>query len=95
MRTEEKLYTLRYKKDEKPHLSIRDSGLCLECEKENGNPQPCILICPAGVYTWEDKKIVVGYENCVECGACRIACPYDNINWEYPRFGRGIALRYA
>ncbi len=56
MRTEEKLYTLRYKKDEKPHLSIRDSGLCLECEKENGNPQPCILICPAGVYTWEDKK---------------------------------------
>ncbi len=95
MRLEEKLYTLRYKKDEESHLSINDVDKCIECEKENGNPMPCISICPANVYSWEDNKIVIGYENCVECGACRIACPYENIHWEYPKFGKGIALRYG
>ncbi|AAT43970.1 ferredoxin family protein [Picrophilus oshimae] len=95
MKTEEKLYTLRYKKDDLPHLSIKDENSCLECEKEYGTPQPCINVCPANVYTWIDKKIVVGYENCLECGACRVACPFNNIEWKYPRYGKGIALRYG
>lgn len=95
MRIEEKLYTLRYKKDDESHLKIIDSDKCLECEKENGDPQPCISICPANVYSWQNNKIVIGYENCVECGACRIACPYENILWKYPKYGKGIALRYG
>ncbi len=95
MRTEEKLYTLRYKKDDVSHLAIKDVNTCLECTAKYGEPQPCVSICPANVFTWENNRIVIGYENCVECGASRISCPYDNIDWKYPRFGKGIALRYA
>ncbi|QGA53110.1 4Fe-4S dicluster domain-containing protein [Sulfolobus sp. E5-1-F] len=95
MRVEEKLYTLRYKKDEQPHLAIIDPNKCLKCEEVNGVPQPCISVCPANVYSWINQRIVISYENCVECGACRIACPYSNISWKYPRYGLGIALRYG
>ncbi len=95
MRVEEKLYTLRYKRDEQPHLVIKEAQKCVECAMKNGVPQPCIAVCPANVYSWIDQKIVVSYENCVECGSCRIACPYDNISWKYPRYGLGIALRYG
>ncbi|MEM4768974.1 MAG: 4Fe-4S dicluster domain-containing protein, partial [Saccharolobus sp.] len=52
-------------------------------------------VCPANVYTWINQKIIISYENCVECGACRIACPFGNISWNYPRYGLGIALRYG
>ncbi|WP_338598307.1 ferredoxin family protein [Sulfolobus tengchongensis] len=95
MRIEEKLYTLRYKKDEQPHLAIIDPNKCLKCAEVNGVPQPCITVCPANVYSWINQKIIVSYENCVECGACRVACPYANIMWKYPRYGLGIALRYG
>ncbi|MEM0374213.1 MAG: 4Fe-4S dicluster domain-containing protein [Sulfolobaceae archaeon] len=95
MRLEEKLYTLRYKRDEEPHLIILDAEKCKRCYEKFGTPQPCIAVCPADVYSWINNKIIVAYENCVECGACRIACPYDNILWKYPRYGLGIALRYG
>ncbi|EZQ04921.1 MULTISPECIES: ferredoxin family protein [Acidianus] len=95
MKLEEKLYTLRYKRDENPHLQIKDREKCLDCTIKNGEPQPCILVCPANVYSWIDKRIVISYENCVECGACKIACPYENILWNFPRYGLGIALRYG
>ncbi|EQB72078.1 MAG: 4Fe-4S dicluster domain-containing protein [Candidatus Thermoplasmatota archaeon] len=95
MTTEEKLYTLRYKKDDESHLAIADANKCLECTAKYGEPQPCVSICPANVFSWQNNKIIVSYENCVECGASRISCPYDNIIWKYPRFGKGIALRYG
>lgn len=34
-------------------------------------------------------------ERCVECGACRIVCPYGNIDWHYPRGGFGIVYRFG
>ncbi|ARM74691.1 ferredoxin family protein [Acidianus manzaensis] len=95
MKIEEKLYTLRYKRDEIPHLEIKDQMTCKKCEETYGTPQPCISVCPANVYSWINGKIVVSYENCVECGACKIACPFNNIIWKYPRYGLGIALRYG
>ena len=95
MRVEEKLYTLRYKRDEEPHLRIRDQAQCVKCEQEYGTPQPCISVCPANVYTWDGHKLVLSYENCVECGACRIACPFHSIAWSYPRYGLGMSLRYG
>ncbi|AAY79733.1 ferredoxin family protein [Sulfolobus acidocaldarius] len=96
MRIEERLYTLRYKRDEKPHLSIIEPNKCQKCAEINGVPEPCIVVCPANVYSWVDNnRIVVSYENCVECGACRIACPFDNISWKYPRYGLGVAFRYG
>ncbi|QKR00803.1 4Fe-4S ferredoxin [Metallosphaera tengchongensis] len=95
MRVEEKLYTLRYKRDERPHLSVKDNATCQKCKEVNGEPQPCILVCPANVYTWDGRRLVLSYENCVECGACRIACPYQNIVWSFPRYGLGMSLRYG
>jgi ferredoxin like protein len=93
---EEKLYLAKYKLDERPHLVIYDQSICLKCEHINGTPQPCMILCPADVYKWEDgKRNVVSYDNCVECGACRIICPYANIEWKYPRWGRGLSLRYG
>ncbi|AWR98066.1 4Fe-4S ferredoxin [Acidianus sulfidivorans JP7] len=95
MKIEEKLYTLRYKRDEVPHLQIKDQNTCKKCEEIYGTPQPCISVCPANVYSWISDKIIISYENCVECGACKIACPFNNIIWKYPRYGLGIALRYG
>lgn len=93
---EEKLYLAKYRLDERPHLVIFDQAVCKKCEEINGSPQPCMILCPANVYKWEDdKKNIVSYDNCVECGACRIICPYTNIEWKYPRWGRGLSLRYG
>ncbi|BDC18276.1 4Fe-4S dicluster domain-containing protein [Acidianus sp. HS-5] len=93
MRIEEKLYTLRYKRDEQPHLLIKDQDACRECNEKYGSP--CVGVCPANVYSFINGKLVVSYENCVECGACKIVCPFNNIIWKYPRYGLGIALRYG
>ena len=47
------------------------------------------------VTKWEtdDHKISVSYEKCVECGACRIGCPYFNIEWRYPKGGFGVQYK--
>ncbi|MEM0290139.1 MAG: 4Fe-4S dicluster domain-containing protein [Metallosphaera sp.] len=95
MRVEEKLYTLRYKRDDEPHLKIKNFDVCSRCEKEYGTPQPCISVCPANVYVWDGTRMVISYENCVECGACKIACPFNNIAWSFPRYGLGMSLRYG
>ena len=93
---EERLYLAKYKLDERPHLAIYDQAVCQKCAQINGSPQPCMRLCPADVYKWEDgKRNIVSYDNCVECGACRIICPYTNIEWTYPRWGRGLSLRYG
>jgi len=50
------------------------------------------------VYQWNDEgsaDIVVQYTQCIECGACRIACPCDNIYFDYPRGGFGVIHRYG
>lgn len=96
---EEKLYMAKYKLDERPHLLIYEQNVCQKCSEINGSPQPCMILCPADVYKWElrnDKmENVVSYDNCVECGACRIICPYTNIEWKFPRWGRGLSHRYG
>jgi ferredoxin like protein len=93
---EEKLYLAKYRLDERPHLVVLDQDVCQKCSLINGTPQPCMILCPADVYKWEEgKKNVVSYDNCVECGACRIICPYTNIEWKFPRWGRGLSHRYG
>ena len=44
-------------------------------------------------YVWDETKteIDVRYENCLECGACRVAC--DGIEWANPAWGTGIAYK--
>lgn len=87
---EDKLFTLKFKPDEHSHLEIKDQEACKNCARK-----ACTTFCPAQVYKYEDDKLMVSYENCLECGCCRIACSQQNINWRYPRGGFGVTFRYG
>jgi ferredoxin like protein len=87
---EDMLYLNRYIADTQSHLVIIDQAVCTKCQCK-----PCTTFCPARVYEWKDEHTVVGYEGCLECGACRIGCPYANIDWKYPRGGFGVGFRLA
>lgn len=75
--------------DYEPHIHV-NYDKCIKCEYK-----PCIYLCPAGCYTLIDDKILFSYEGCVECGTCRIICPNEAIEWNYPVSGRGIHLRFG
>jgi ferredoxin like protein len=89
---EEKLYLIRYKADDKSHLIIRNQDVCLNCPTKE-----CNFFCPADVYEWdaEGNVTTVAYENCIECGTCRLGCPAYNIEWVYPKGGHGITYRFG
>jgi ferredoxin like protein len=74
------------------HLKVKDVEVCRRCEGK-----PCIARCCAEVYRWneEDRRLEIAYENCLECGVCKIVCPYDNIDWSYPRGGFGVCYKYG
>lgn len=88
----DRLFTIRYKCDEKSHLAIKNEQICGDCQTKS-----CTFICPSDVYEWnpEHAKPDISYENCLECGTCRIACPHSNIEWTYMLGGHGIAYRYG
>ena len=91
MKIEDKLFLDRFTVDEESHLRILDDSKCLnECEG-----QPCLYICPANVYRLEDGGISVNHEGCLECGSCRVGCPYFNIEWRFPRGGYGISHKFG
>ena len=93
MAIEDKLALNQYRVDSTPHLSIRDPSQCLQCALKQ-----CTFVCPVNVYRWDEaqRKIVIGWENCLEMGACVIACnEFNNINMTYPRGGYGIIYRYG
>jgi len=96
MSIEQKLGLLVYKSDSTPHIRIRDTSENSPCLTKCQD-KPCTKVCPAKVYDWNEdqKKIIVSYENCIECGACRMICPFDNIDCHWPRGGFGVQYRYG
>ena len=86
---QDKLATIKYNCDNKTHL-VLDKDKCAKCKEKT-----CTKICPAHVYEIDEysNEIIVQYENCLECGACRIACPKNAIKWEYPSSGHGVILK--
>lgn len=84
---ENKLYTVKYTPDTKSHLHPVQE-CCRVC-----NSKICTIICPASVYEWDGRKLVVNHENCLECGACRIACESCSLGWEYPKGTKGVTFK--
>ena len=91
MTIDDKLNKLKYNCDTVSHLNP-DENFCKECKSKI-----CIKICPAGVYEWDEtnKKLIVNYENCLECGACKIICEKSCLKWEYPKSGKGVTFKYG
>lgn len=89
MNINEKLATLKYNKDKESHLSV-DNDKCMRCKEKF-----CTYICPASVYEWNEDKctMTIRYENCLECGACKIACEKNNISWKYPNAEYGVKFK--
>lgn len=89
----EKLFLLSFKVDKTSHL-VLNKEFCLKCAESE---RACLWICPSEVYKWdaEKKDIIVGYEGCLECGTCRIACSSEALDWRNPRGGFGVAYRFG
>jgi ferredoxin like protein len=92
MNIDDKISSVKFYVDEEyAHLKIKNEGTCLRCETK-----PCLFFCPANVYRLsEEGKIIVAYQACLECGSCRVACPFLNISWDYPRGGMGLAYKFG
>ena len=65
--------------EEADHWVEVDSALCRGISR-------CIDVCPMGVYSLVDKKVVAeNIGECIACGACRDVCPNGAIvsHWAY------------
>jgi ferredoxin like protein len=89
MAIEDKLTTIRFNVDAEPHIRV-NTGICETCPE-----QSCLYVCPVQNYVLEEGKLVFSWQGCLECGACRIACTREAIDWAYPRGGFGVCLRYG
>ncbi len=91
MTIDDKLNKLKYNCDTVSHLNP-DCTICKKCKIKT-----CTKICPAQVYEWdeENQKLIVNYENCLECGACKIVCEMNALKWEYPRPNKGVTFKYG
>jgi ferredoxin like protein len=89
MAIEDKLSTTRFIVDEQPHIRV-DTKICEACLEK-----PCLYVCPVQNYLLRDGKLVFSWQGCLECGACYIVCKNDAIDWNYPRGGFGVCLRYG
>jgi ferredoxin like protein len=90
VKLEDKLFLNRFKRDDQSHIDIVSDDVCRRCPDK-----PCTIVCPAEVYHWAGDRITVSYENCIECGACRLICPYNNIACTMPRGGYGVQYKYG
>lgn len=84
---EDKLGLLKYTIDKIPHIVV-NTEICKSCEYK-----PCVAGCPAGCFTLENDELRFQYEDCIECGTCKIVCPYGAVDWNYPRGTFGIAYK--
>lgn len=90
---EDKLYRTKFEPDAGHSHIVLDEEVCARCKDK-----VCLVICPAEVYKKDPndtEKVSVSHENCLECGTCRKACPYDGIRWKYPEGGRGVKYRFG
>ena len=82
---EEKIFLIKSCPDTESHITV-NQDICTICTGKE-----CTKFCPANVFAWStiNDKLIVGYENCLECGLCTIGCPYGSIQYEQPKGGMG------
>jgi len=79
-----------FKEDTERHITITPE-ICARCPDH-----PCIYVCPAELFTLEeDRRMTHTCEGCLECGACRLGCPYGSVMWHLPRGGFGVQYRFG
>lgn len=86
MTLEAKLGLVKNKKAAASHIKI-NKKLCKQCSNK-----VCLIVCPANTYEERKGVIEAAYENCLECGSCRVACADGAISWENPRGGFGVTF---
>jgi ferredoxin like protein len=89
---EDKLYRTKYEVDHHSHIKV-DTTQCPNCPAK-----PCTFGCPAKVYNVDANNphiVTVSHENCLECGTCTKICPFDVIDWQYPKGGKGVKYRFG
>jgi ferredoxin like protein len=89
---EDRLYTVKYSDSGESHLGVKIPGIC----GQRCVTYDCESVCPAEV--WEvsdDGTPTIAYENCLECGSCRWACPHGNVVWTYPETGNGVSYKFG
>jgi ferredoxin like protein len=86
IKLEDKLYLVKTKKDRLSHIWL-DRQKCSQCRFK-----ACLVVCPANTYEEINGRIEHSYENCLECGSCRVACQENAICWENPRGGFGVTF---
>lgn len=90
MSVNDKLLTTRFLVDSgTPHIVV-NASICADCIQK-----PCLIGCPVQCYQKDKETVIFSWENCVECGACRILCPHGAVSWNYPRGGFGVCFRYG
>lgn len=90
MSVEERLSKTSFEIYEKPHIIV-DTEICKTCKSK-----PCLRACPARLYQLDNEgNITFNYEGCLECGTCRIVCPFGAVKWNYPPGGFGVHYRFG
>lgn len=82
----EKLYKKTFCPDIESHIKV-NPDICRICIRKE-----CTKFCPSQVFIWAkyDDKLIISYENCLECGACKMGCPYEAIKYTSPNAGYGV-----
>lgn len=53
-----------------------------------------VKACPAGLYKYNDGKVVFSHEGCLECGTCRVVSGGKVVkSWAHPMGGMGVEYR--
>ena len=86
MTVDDKLGIDRFYADEKnPHITIDPDYA------DGAKIDLLVSACPAGLYQYENGRIIFNHEGCLECGTCRVLSKGDVVRtWSYPMGGRGV-----
>ncbi len=64
--------------------------------EKNEKLRAALYVCPAGLYSLNQQdEVEVDPDGCLECGACRIACGPEILEWYYPEGGTGVQYRFG